>query len=218
MTQLTIAARIRDKTGKENAKKLRHNDEIPAVFYGSKTESVLLAVNASDMKGILKKTAGENVILSLEIASAGGKNTKTVMIKELQTDPIKDLLLHADFYEIAMDQVLTVNVPVHLINMPVGVSNDGGILQHIRRELTISGLPNQLVEHIDVDVANLEIGDSIHISDIEPPEGVTFMEEGHLTVAVVAAPTVVAEVEEEEEIEEEMAEEEEAESQEEESA
>jgi large subunit ribosomal protein L25 len=117
-----------------------------------------------------------------------------------------------------MDQVLTLNVPIHLINTPVGVANDGGILQHIRRELTISGLPNQLVEHIDVDVANLEIGDSVHISDIAIPEGVTFMEEDHLTVAVVAAPTVTQEVEEEEEIEEEMAEEEEAEAQEEESA
>jgi large subunit ribosomal protein L25 len=217
MTQITLAARIREKKGKEEAKRLRKNGEMPAIFYGPKSESVMLAVDASEMKKLIKKATGENIILGLEIASPGGKESKSVMIKELQTDPIKDYLLHADFYEIAMDQVLTLNVPIHLVNTPIGVSN-GGILQHVRRELTISGLPGQLVEHLEVDVSQLDIGDSVHISDIEPPEGITFLEEGHLTVAVVAAPTVAEEEAEEEEIEEETAEMEAAESQEEESA
>jgi large subunit ribosomal protein L25 len=124
------------------------------------------------------------------------------MLKELQIDPVEDIYLHADFYEISMDREVTVNIAVRLINTPSGVTK-GGVLQHVRREITISCLPDNLVEHIDIDVSELAIGDSIHIEDVDLPEGITTAQEGHLTVAVVAAPTVIVEeVEEVEELEE----------------
>ncbi|OPX34391.1 MAG: hypothetical protein B1H12_10135 [Desulfobacteraceae bacterium 4484_190.2] len=125
-------------------------------------------------------------------------------------DPVKDIYLHADFYEISMDKEITVDVPIHLVNSPVGVT-EGGILQHTRRKLNISCLPDKMIDALELDVSGLAIGDSLHVEDIELPEGIVSLEEGHLTVATVAAPTIVEE-EEEEVIEEELAEGEVAES------
>jgi large subunit ribosomal protein L25 len=141
------------------------------------------------------------------VKSDGGIESKKAMLKDLQIDPVKDTYIHADFYEITMDKEITVDVTIQLINTPVGVTN-GGILQHIRRELTITCLPDRLIDSFDVDVSGLDIGDSIHIRDIKLPEGITTEEEGHLTVALVAAPTVEVEKGEEEglKIEEETAE------------
>jgi large subunit ribosomal protein L25 len=141
--------------------------------------------------------------MDLQIESEKGSETKIVMLKELQTDPINDTYIHADFYEISMEKELTINIPIRLINTPVGVTN-GGILQHVRREMTISCFPDKLIEYIDADVSGLDIGETLHISDISFPDGITSMLEDHLTIAVVNAPTVAAAEEELEEEEEEI--------------
>lgn len=202
MSQITLAARVRKEKGKGAARKLRNNDQIPAIFYGPKTDPIMLAVDYPELMRVLNENRHENIILDLEVKSDQGTETRKVMIKDLLLDPIKNTYLHADFCEISMDKEIRVNVPVRLIGTPVGAT-EGGILQHIRRELTISCLPDKLVDSLDLDVSALDIGDSLHISDIKFPEGITSSDEGHITVAVVAAPTVVVEeeVEEEEEVE-----------------
>ncbi len=198
MDQPVLAARVRKGKGKGAARRLRRDNQIPAIFYGPKTEPVMLAVDYPELNRILKHGSGDNVIIDLQFQSAHGAETRKVMLKELLLDPIKDICLHADFYEISMDKEITVNIPIHLINTPEGVSL-GGILQHIRRELTISCLPNNLVDFFELDVESLQIGESLHIRDIDIPEGITSLDEDHLTVAIVAAPTVQEEAEEEEE-------------------
>lgn len=197
MAQHTLTARIREQKGKEVAKKLRNNNQIPAVFYGPGLDPLMLTVEDSDLRKLIKKVGGENIILGLQIESDKGSSSKTVMLKELQSDSVKDTYLHADFYEISMDKELTIDVPIRLINTPVGVKN-GGVLQHVRREISISCLPDKVMESIEVDVSELDIGESVHIEDIELPEGVRSDQEGRLTVATVVAPTVSAEKEEEE--------------------
>jgi len=201
MAQYELAAKIRETKGKEAAKKLRRENKIPAVFYGADSEPIMLFVEESEIKKLLKSTASDNIIMGLKIETENGVEDKMVMLKELQSDPLKDVYLHVDFYEIKMDQELTMNIPVILVNTPVGVTN-GGILQAVRRELEISCLPDKVIEAIEVDVSNLDIGESVHIEDVTFPEGITSTQEGHLTVAVVNAPTVVEEPEEEEELEE----------------
>jgi large subunit ribosomal protein L25 len=178
MSQVRLAARVRKSKGKGAARKLRNNNQIPAIFYGPKTEPVMLAVDYPEMMRVLKDNRHENVILDLQVKSDQGTEIRKVMIKDLMIDPIDKTYLHADFCEISMDKEIRVNVPVRLIGTPVGVT-EGGVLQHIN------------------------IGDSLHTSDIKFPEGITSSDEGHITVAVVAAPTVVVEekVEEEEEVE-----------------
>ena len=195
MAQYELTAQIREKTGKEAAKKLRKSDKVPSVFYGPGTAPIKITVDNSHLQKILKKTAGDNIILGLQIESEKGIDSRLVMLKELQTDPIKDRYLHVDFMEVSLDKEITLDVPVLLVNTPVGVSN-GGVLQHVRREITISCLPNKLVEFIEVDVAGLDIGETLHIKDIELPEGIKSVQEETLTVATVMAPTV-KEIEEE---------------------
>ena len=202
MEQLTLQARIRTRKGKGAVRKIRRENRIPAVFYGPNRDPVLLTVEESDLRGILRQTAGENTILGLQIESEKGSDTPTVMIKELQTDPIQDTVFHADFYEISMDKEITIEIPIHLVNTPVGVTN-GGILQQVKREVTVSGLPGKLVDFLEGDVAELDIGDALHLNHIPLPEGITLEEDETLTIAVVAAPTVIKE--EEEAVEEEEA-------------
>ena len=109
-----------------------------------------------------------------------------------------------------MDRKITVDIPIQLINTPIGVTN-GGVLQHVKRELAISCLPDKLIDALELDVSGLEIGDSLHVRDIELPEGIVALDEDDMSVAVVAAPTVVPKEGEEEEVEEKVAEEETAE-------
>ncbi len=202
MAQSMLAAQVREKTGKGAARKLRQNEQIPAVFYGPNAEPIKLTINYPELEGIIKKGGGENIILDLKITSEEGSETKKVILKELQVVPVKDNFIHADFYEISMDKEITVDIPIHLMNTPAGVTL-GGILQQIRRELTVTCLPDKLVDSLDVDVSELEIGDSVHIKDIELPEGISCADEAHLTVAVMAAPSIKEEEEvEEEELEE----------------
>jgi len=202
MTQPVLVARVRTSKGKGAARKLRQKDQIPAVFYGPNAVPIMLTVNYLELDNLVKQGMGENIILDLEVTSDQGTETRKVMLKELQVAPISESFIHADFYEISMDKEITVDIPIRLVNTPIGVTN-GGILQHIRRELTVSCLPDKLIESLDLDVSELDIGDSLHIGDIELPEGITSSEEAHLTVTVVAAPTVKEEEAEEEEIEEE---------------
>jgi len=210
MEQPLLVARVRKTKGKGAAKKLRNMAQVPAVFYGPKTESVMLAVDYPELERLLKQGSSDNVILDLQVQSDQGTETYKAIIKDLLIDPVKDIYLHADFYEISMDKEITVDVPIRLVNSPVGVT-DGGILQHIRRKLNISCLPDKMIDALELDVSSLAIGDSLHVEDIDLPEGIVSLEEGNLTVATVAAPTVVEE-EEEEVIEEELAEGEVAES------
>ena len=203
MNNPALDARIRESKGKGAAKRLRRNNQIPAIFYGPKTQPVVLSVDYPELKNILELAAGENSIINLQIKSEQGTDTRKVMIKDLVIDPINDTYLHADFYEISMDREITVKIPIRLLNTPIGVTNDG-VLQHIRRNLVISCLPDRLIDFLDIDVAELDIGDSLHVRDLDLPEGIKSLDDAHLTVAVVAAPTVIEE--EEEEAEEEIAE------------
>jgi large subunit ribosomal protein L25 len=191
MARYTLAARIRNEKGKQAAKKLRRDNRIPAIFYGPGAASLMLTVDAHDLDMIMKKKTGENVIIGLQIETDKGTDSKTVILKELHSDPVKPDFLHADFYEISMDKELTLEITLHFINTPKGVVN-GGMLQPIRREITVSCLPDKLVDFIEVDVSELEIGQSLHIKDITLPEGIISIQDPDLTVATVMAPSIAA--------------------------
>lgn len=206
MPQLSLAARLRTDTGKGAARRLRRDNQVPAIFYGPSSQPVMLAVKYLDLQTLLKSTDSENVIFQLQIESGQGTESKTVMLKELQADPIKPVYYHADFYEISMDKELTLNVPVRLVNTPVGASK-GGILQHVKRDLLVSCLPGNLVEFLEVDVSALDIGDAVHVRDIALPQGMKAADDGDTTIAVVTPPHVVAEKVEEVAEEEKAAEE-----------
>jgi len=189
MKERRIEAWIREEKGKGASRRLRKEKKVPAILYGPNTQPLMLAVKRGDVERIMRSAEKESVLLFDMILHANGNDiNKKVMFKEIQIDPIKDIPLHVDFYEIAMDKEITVDLPIKLINTPVGVSK-GGILEHITREITVSCLPDKLIDVLEVDVSRLDIGDSIHVRDIKFPEGISPEEEPDTTIAVVVAPT-----------------------------
>ncbi|MEW6669371.1 MAG: 50S ribosomal protein L25 [Thermodesulfobacteriota bacterium] len=201
MNQLTLKARAREERGKSAARKIRQNNQIPAVFYGPRVQPLALSVEVADLQKVLRQTSSENIILELQIQTDGGTDSRTVILKELQVDPVRPVYYHADFYEIPMDKELSFQIPLYLVNTPIGASK-GGILEHVLRELTVICLPTKLVERIEVDVSGLDMGGSLHVRDIQLPEGIRTTQDENQTVALVAAP-VVKETKAEEAVEEE---------------
>jgi len=149
--------------------------------------------------------AGENVLIDLRIEDGKSKKSHRAMIKEIQADPVKGTILHVDLYAISMDKKIDLEIPIALTGTPAGV-NEGGILQQVTRTLEVSCLPGQIPDSIELDVSSLDIGDSLHVSDLKIPEGVDVLVEEQLTIATVVPPTKVEEIEpeilEEEELEE----------------
>jgi large subunit ribosomal protein L25 len=205
---IELKTKIRTTTGNGPARRLRMSGQIPAVVYGPKTEPVLLSVNKSDLEQLFKKGGIGQVVLNLVIQKNGETLTMPAMIKELQTHPVSRNFIHIDFYEIKMDQKITAKIPVVTTGIAKGVEL-GGILQIIRRELEVECLPLEVPESIEIDISDLDIGDSIHVEKIRLEGEIEFLEDDNYTVVTVLAPKL--EEEEPEEEEEEEGEEEEAE-------
>jgi large subunit ribosomal protein L25 len=207
---IELKTKIRTTTGNGPARRLRVSGQIPAVLYGPKTEPVLLSVDKSDLELLFKKGGIGQVVLNLVIQKNGETLTMPAMIKELQIHPVSRNFIHVDFYEIKMDQKITAKIPVITTGKAKGVEA-GGILQIIRRELEVECLPLEVPESIEVDISDLDIGDSIHVGQIHVEGEVEFLEEDDYTVVTVSSPKMEEEPEEEEEAEEEEAEKEEGE-------
>lgn len=210
MATIQLDSKKRTTIGKGSARKLRSMGRLPVILYGPEISPMMLSLDYKQLQKILRGRSAESIIFDLRVDSNGKNNSKRVMIKEIQKDPVTRDYLHVDFYEISMEKELEVDIPVYLINTPIGVS-EGGILEHIRRELKISCMPKNLIDKIEIDVSGLDIGQSLHIEDISFPPGLKSIEDGNLTIATVVAPTIEEEKIEEEEIEEEEIEEAESE-------
>ncbi len=196
MATIQLDSKKRTMTGKGSARKLRSGGRLPVILYGPETSPIMLSLDYKQLQKILRGKSAENIIFDLKADSNEKNQSKRVMIKEIQKDPVTRDYLHVDFYEISMEKELEVDIPVYLINTPIGVS-EGGILEHTRRELKISCMPKNLVDRIEVDVSGLDIGQSLHVEDITLPPGLKSIEDGDLTIATVVAPTIEEEVEEE---------------------
>jgi large subunit ribosomal protein L25 len=190
MADIVVAAENRTETGKNVNRRLRTRGLIPGVLYGSKKEAVPLAVSPKEITTILRSKTGENTLFDLEI---GGSRRK-VILKEFQIEPIKGSLLHADFYEVALDKPIEVSVHIEVTGTPVGVKVQGGLLDHVTREVEVSCLPADIPEKITVDVSELELGKAIRVSDLKVPEKVTMLSEPDLVVVHVVAPRAEEEV------------------------
>jgi len=195
---IELNTKIRTTTGNGPARRLRMSGQIPAVLYGPGKETVLLSVNKSDLELVFKKGGIGQVILNLVIQKNGETLTRSAMIKELQTHPVSRKFIHVDFYEIRMDQKITAKIPVVTTGMAKGVEL-GGILQIIRRELDVQCLPLEVPESIEIDISDLDIGDSIHVGKIHLEGDVEFLDDDNYTVITVLSPKLEEEEPEEEE-------------------
>jgi large subunit ribosomal protein L25 len=188
MAVISLKGQRREGLGKGGARKARAAGQIPGVLYGHGEDPVPVAVGTRDFQLALHHHEGGNAIVNL--ALAGGEHT--ALIRDVQYDPINHAILHLDFQRISLTEEVEVSVAVHLIGTPVGVKDGGGILEHIVREVECRVLPTAIPGSIDVDVTALNIGDSVHASDLKHA-GVTILTDPEATIATVVPPTVMEE-------------------------
>jgi len=188
MERPVLTAEIREGIGKEKAKKLRAKGQIPAIFYGPRSQTIPLVIDSKELSKALQTEAGENVLIDLDIRKGAQSDRKVVMLKDIQIDPLQRITLHTDFYEVAMDERVTVEVPVHLVGKPEGTKM-GGILDQVRRMIQVQCFPGDIPKSVDIDVSLLKIGDSIHIQDIHV-EKAKILFDTNFTIATVVPPVV----------------------------
>ncbi|MEH6946488.1 50S ribosomal protein L25/general stress protein Ctc [Bacillus sp. JJ634] len=177
-----LVAKERTDFKQSTLRELRESGEIPAVVYGSENGSQAISLNYADLKKTLKEI-GRNGIISLKCQ---GKEHQ-VMLSEYQSDPLKQEMYHADFLIVDMSEEVQVNVRVNLVGQSSGVK-DGGVLQQSLHEVTVTATPGDIPESIDVDVTELEVNETLYISDLNMKQGVTLNHSGDEVVASVLAP------------------------------
>jgi len=198
MTETTsLAAQPRTIIGKAN-RHLAAEGQIPAVLYGPKREPIALSVNRHDFELFMSHAGGGSTLVSLDVE--GESKPVNAIIKEIQVSPVKGTILHVDFKAIRMDQKIQASVSLHLVGDSLGVK-EGGILMHNLHTVLVEALPGDLPEAIEVDISELELGQTLHVSDVVAPEKVEIVEDPQAIVCSVTTPTLEP-VEEEEVLEE----------------
>src|SRR2546429_4535009 len=186
--QVKLRAEPRANVGRSAVRKLKARGLIPAVIYGGKDKPQPLQVAARDINTLMSHASGENVLVELEITGDG--STRTALVQEVQHSPGGGEIRHVDFHAISMDQMIQAEVPLEPTGTAVGVKTFGELLEQSLRALAIECLPGDLPDRITVDVSQLNIGDSIHVRDLQLPSGVAAKVQPDLTAFSVIAPIV----------------------------
>jgi large subunit ribosomal protein L25 len=205
MSEVIVKAVSRTEFGKNATRRLRVEGKIPGVLYGRGVESISVAVDPADVIQILNSDSGRNTIF--ELVTDSSRND--VLIKDLQVDPVKGSLVHADFLCIAKDRVMEFQIPVEPMGIPEGVQTHGGMLEVVLREISVECLPGDVPDQVQVDVTDLDIGAAIRVSELAiDTNKVKLLSDPELTVLTVVPPRVEEEpevlVEEEEALEPEV--------------
>ncbi|RMG54701.1 MAG: 50S ribosomal protein L25/general stress protein Ctc [Gammaproteobacteria bacterium] len=200
MSNLVVEAELREETGRSAARRLRRAGKIPGIIYGGDKPDLPIAMDYFKISRLLEDEQFHTSMLEVKVKGSRGKNT--VLLKDTQWDPVKDTIVHVDFFRVSAKDAITTEVPLVAVNYekcPGIVA--GGVLETIRHALEISCRADSIPEHIEIDCSNLEIGDAVHIRDIPLPEGVTVPEIEHdeelnFTLLTIAAPRVEEKAEE----------------------
>lgn len=197
MNEMSLNARKRQGVGKGWARALRRTGKLPAVIYGMGEPPEPLELDRHEFEAFVRRRHGEHLILHLQI---GADDTRTALLREIQRHPLTDAPLHVDFQHISMTQRLTTTVPILLVGRPIGSSRErGGILEQTIRDLTIHCLASDIPEHIEVEVSQLDIGQSIHVRDLTFPN-IEVVTDQDTVIATIVPPmreeVVVAAIEE----------------------
>ena len=184
MPEIVVAAQDRTETGKNVNRRLRTKGLIPGVVYGARKEPIPVAVSPKEIASILRSAAGENTLFDLDL---GGKRRR-VILKEFQLELVKGHLLHADFYEVALDKAIEVKVHVELTGTPVGVKLQGGIVDFVTRQIEVECLPGDIPDQIDVDITELMMNDGVRVRDLATGGKWTSLTEPETLIVHLVAP------------------------------
>lgn len=185
MEEILLRAEKRTGTGKGVTRKIRKEGNIPAVLYGRGVESVPIKISAKEWDTLMRRVR-KNVILTMELHGDAGSENRPVMIKSIQPGFLGDDVCHIDFLQVSMERTIEIEIPIHLTGTAKGVIDNGIVEQHLR-SIMVECLPTQIPEQIEIDVTNLEIGDSIHVSDISL-SGVKLLEHANVAVVTIIPP------------------------------
>jgi large subunit ribosomal protein L25 len=190
--RVKLEVRERESLGSRETRRLRRTGLIPGVLYG-RSKPHAFAVPERDLRRALTGKGGLHAILDVVLGGQG--STHPSILKEYQTDPIRGTLTHIDLHEVRLDQPITAAVTVQLVGEAKG-AKEGGVLSQVTREVNVEALPMEIPEHLELDIANMEIGDSLRVGDLAPREGVTYLDDPETVLASVAQPRVEEEPEE----------------------
>jgi large subunit ribosomal protein L25 len=184
MATAQLSATARSTAGKGAARTLRREGRLPAIIYGHAREPLSLSISAREFGRLLERVPAENTVIELNIDGS----TSPTLIREIQRHPVKRDVLHVDFLELVVGEKVNVRIPLLLQGIPAGVRASGGILSQILQDIECRVDPLNMPGHIVVDVTEVAIGHSVHVSELVIPEGVEVLEDPDATVAIVAAP------------------------------
>src|SRR5260221_945427 len=165
MAVIQLKGSRRERVGKGGARKARAAGQIPGVLYGHGETTVPVPVEQREFEIALRSHKGGNAIVTLAVSGGSGV---TALVRDVQYDPLSRAIIHLDFQHISLTEQITVEVAVHFVGLPIGVKDGGGILEHLTRMLEVKCLPTAIPSSIDVDVSALNIGDNLHVRDIQP--------------------------------------------------
>jgi large subunit ribosomal protein L25 len=194
---IELKANIRQSVGNGPARALRREGRVPAILYGPGKDSVMLSISASELEKIVKDSSKGQLLVDLVIGDKT-KEKRHAMVKELQISPVSREILHIDFYEISMDRKIRVNVPVVAVGKSKG-EELGGMLQIIRRELEVLCLPGEIPDAFEIDITDMDVGDSVHVDEIQLKGDIEIQADVNFTVLTIVSPKVEEEPEVEEE-------------------
>jgi large subunit ribosomal protein L25 len=183
-TSFELVAEFRETQGKGASRRLRHEGKVPAILYGGHTDARALTLSHQKLSIMLDNERFYSTILNLRV----GDQTQAAILKDVQRHPFKNAIVHVDFQRVEENEKIRINIPLHFTGAAVspGVKSQGGIVSHMRTETEVSCLPKDLPEFIEVDVSGLSLNESIHLSQLKVPEGVTLVELAKDDAAVVA--------------------------------
>ncbi|MDQ1610942.1 MAG: large subunit ribosomal protein [Pyrinomonadaceae bacterium] len=193
--EFTIKAERREGRGKNDARRVRAAGRVPLTIYGGGGDSVSASASLAELAAILRTESGHNTIFTLDIDGEGGHD---VMFLDRQIDPVRGRLVHADLRRLVRGQKIEVAVPLHLTGEPIGVTEGGGVLEQMVREIQIRVSPRDIPDAIDLDVSNLGVHDVLHVSDLQVADNVEILNEPDMvlaTVGIIAEEPVEAPVE-----------------------
>lgn len=195
--ETNLKAIVREGIGSSESKRLRKDGNIPAVVYGLGMDPLSVSVNAREFRNALKTEAGTNVIINLEV----GSDNYTALAREIQKHPYRDEYLHIDLIQIDLTQTVEADVQIEFVGIPVGVKEEGGLVQTINSSISISALPTNIPTSIELDISALNVGDNLTATDVNLPEGVELASEDDESLLVtITLPRAAVEEEDSDEI------------------
>ena len=191
LKNVTLGAEKREGTGKGVARKLRQSGKIPAVVYGRDMDAIHIAIDAHDAELLFRSIPVDNTVIELKVE--GTKEPHQTLVREIQTHPFRGSLMHVDFLRIQAGVTVELNVPVHLVGTPIGVKDEGGVLDQTVHDIPVACIPSAIPESFEVDVSHLAVNDVLHVSDLDIGEGVEVLIPEERTICSVSVPRAAVE-------------------------